>query len=105
VPKCPERVPKCAGIGAQVPPEQVPKCRRNGCPSHAGIRTAETDLEEGRAALEHLVQSSPSFADAVQGKPVRYELIHDYGTGSYLVCSKMHGLLTWASSFLRGPRG
>ncbi len=43
-PSAPESVPKCSGIGAQVPgtgaqvrPESVPKSGRNRCPSQAGI--------------------------------------------------------------------
>jgi hypothetical protein len=74
-------------------------------PENVTPTTADKDLEEGRAALEYLVQSSPSFADAVRGKPVRYELIHDYGSGSILVCSKMRDVITWAKGFPSDPRG
>jgi len=37
-PGAPESVPRSSGISAQVLPESVPRCQRNGCPSRAGIR-------------------------------------------------------------------
>ena len=39
----PERVLKCPGISAQVAPESVLKCRRNGCSSASGIRIQTTE--------------------------------------------------------------
>jgi hypothetical protein len=58
--------------------------------------TATKDLEEGRVALEYLLEAAPAFASAVRGRPVRYELIEDYGNGSVLICTKVDDAIVWA---------
>jgi hypothetical protein len=59
--------------------------------------TAHRDLAEGQQAFAELSTTSPAFALAVRGRPVRYELIHDYGNGSVLLCSLRDGKLTWST--------
>jgi len=44
--------------------------------------SAARDLEQGRATFQHLLERSPEFASAIGERPVRYELVHDYGNGS-----------------------
>jgi hypothetical protein len=63
--------------------------------------TATTDFEEAEATLRCILESSQEFALAVQGRPVRYELVDDYGDGSILLCSKAAGVVTWAYGFPR----
>jgi hypothetical protein len=60
---------------------------------------ATADLDGGKVVLEALINSSPDFAQAVRGRPVRYELIHDYGTGAVLLCSRIGDRLEWARGF------
>ncbi len=60
------------------------------------LETATRDLEEGRAALDYLVVAAPAFAAAVHGRPVRFELIDDYGSGSVLICTRVSDKLAWA---------
>jgi hypothetical protein len=64
--------------------------------------TAASDFAAGQVALEHLLKSSPPFAAAVFGRPVRYELIDHYGTGSVLICSKVGENMTWAGGMRPG---
>jgi hypothetical protein len=59
--------------------------------------TATADFEFGRRALHELVASAASFASAVEGRPIRYELIADYGNGSVLLCTLEGGRLTWSA--------
>jgi hypothetical protein len=61
------------------------------------VETATKDLEEGRGALEYLLGAAPAFSSAVRGRPVRYELIEDYGNGSVLLCTKENETLVWAN--------
>jgi hypothetical protein len=56
-------------------------------------------LEAGKAAFDFLMTSSPTFAAIMRGRPIRYELIEDYGSGSVLTCSKVDDLITWAHGF------
>jgi hypothetical protein len=60
------------------------------------LATATNDLRAGEATVDLLLQSSPAFAATVQERPVRYELVEDYGGGSVLICSKVGDVVTWA---------
>jgi len=64
--------------------------------------TAAADFELGRSALQELIASAASFASAVEGRPIRYELFDDYGNGSVLLCTLEGGKLTWSAG-LPGP--
>jgi hypothetical protein len=59
--------------------------------------TAAADFELGRSALHELLASAASFASAVEGSPIRYELIDDYGNGSLLLCALEGSRLTWSA--------
>ena len=63
--------------------------------------TAATDFEEAAATLRYILESSPEFASIVQSRPIRYELVNDYGDGSILICSKADGVVSWAYGFPR----
>src|SRR5687768_3637597 len=63
--------------------------------------TAGKDLDEGRIALKYLLESSVAFAAAARGRPVRYDLIEDYGNGNILIYSKINELVTWSYGFPR----
>jgi hypothetical protein len=58
--------------------------------------SAARDLEQGRATFQHLLERSPEFASAIGERPVRYELVHDYGNGSVLICWEQNGSITWS---------
>lgn len=59
--------------------------------------TASADLERGRAALRNLLGASESFSTSVRNRPIRYELIEDYGNGSILIGCERGETFTWAS--------
>ena len=63
--------------------------------------TANRDLDEGEAALRHLMDQSSDFKAAVSGSPTCYELVEDYGMGSILICSRRDGIVEWAHGFPR----
>src|SRR5262245_28122951 len=65
--------------------------------SNVTVETATTDFELGQSALRELVSSSGTFASAVHGHPIRYELIEDNGNGSILLCALQDGIMTWAA--------
>lgn len=63
--------------------------------------TANRDLDEGEAALRHLMNESSEFRAAVSGAPTRYELVETYGMGSIHICSRIDGILEWERGFPR----
>lgn len=48
---------------------------------------AEAELRHAQAELQELKTESPDFARLVSGRPVCYELLHDYGMGSVLLAT------------------
>lgn len=64
--------------------------------SDVTIGTAAADFELAQSALRELVATSSSFATAVRGRAIRYELLADYGTGSVLLCTLEDGGMTWS---------
>ena len=64
--------------------------------SNVTEENAMADLNLGQSAFRELVSVSGSFASAVSNRSVRYELIHDYGAGSVLLCTVRGNRMTWA---------
>lgn len=64
-------------------------------PENVTVVSAARDLEQGRTTFQYLLERSPEFASVVGERPVRYELVHDYGNGSVLICWEQNGSITW----------
>lgn len=56
-------------------------------PEHVSPARAESELRRAQAELEELKSESPAFATLVSGRPVSYELLHDYGMGTVLLAT------------------
>jgi hypothetical protein len=48
---------------------------------------AEAELRRARAELAELKGESPEFATLANGRPISYELLHDYGMGAVLLAT------------------
>jgi hypothetical protein len=66
------------------------------------MASAAEDLDYGASAFADLLAQSPAFASAVEGRPIYFDLIEDYGNGSILLCTRTNGTVTWARGFPRG---
>jgi hypothetical protein len=64
--------------------------------------SAAEDLDSGASALADLLGQSPAFASAVEGRPIHFDLVEDYGNGSILICTRTDETITWARGFPRG---
>jgi len=64
--------------------------------------SAAEDMDLGASVLADLLGRSPAFASAVEGRPIHFELIEDYGNGSVLICTRTDEVVTWARGLPRG---
>ena len=62
--------------------------------------SATSDLRAARDALEHLIEVSPKFAAAMQGRLIRDELVER----NVRICSMSDGKFDWEVGFPRRPR-
>jgi len=78
------------GIGFVLSPDGSLTCGLTSTwgPERVTKERAEKDFSRGAAVLKELLDDSPEFNRVVGGKPIRYELIHDYGMGGILLCYK-----------------
>jgi len=65
---------------------------------------ARTDFMAAESALARLLSSSTELASALEDRELRYELVHDYGTGGILVATLDAGRIDWAEGFPRPAR-
>ena len=65
-------------------------------PASIEARYADRLLDGAEVEVAALLEASPEFADLVQDLPLVVRLIHDYHTGSLLVCQRRDGELVWA---------
>lgn len=64
-------------------------------------RRAHADFEAASTTVARLLQSSPELASTIEDRDIRYELLHDYGTGAIRVATLDHGRVAWATGFPR----
>jgi hypothetical protein len=64
--------------------------------------SAAEDLDFGASVLADLLGQSPVFASVVEGRPIHFDLIEDYGNGSILICTRTDETITWTHGFPRG---
>lgn len=62
---------------------------------------AFNDLAHAKNAFSYLKSASSEFAATVDGKPVHYSVIEDYGTGCVTLCRLVDGELQWANGITR----
>jgi hypothetical protein len=62
---------------------------------------AYDDFDHAKSALSYLRSESVEFASMVEGKPIHYSLIEDYGTGCVTLCRLIDGELQWAEGIAR----
>ena len=56
-------------------------------PAEVSPARAEAELRRAQGELEELKAESPEFASLVAGRPLSYELLHDYGMGAVLLAT------------------
>jgi hypothetical protein len=56
-------------------------------PADVSPARAEAELRRAQGELEELKAESREFANLVTGRPVSYELLHDFGMGAVLIAT------------------
>jgi hypothetical protein len=92
------------GVSFAMAPEGtvVVRAGSSWSPSNVTVESVNADIELCQSATSELVACAEAFASAVRGRPIRYEVVEDWGTGSVLLCAMHGGRLTWSPG-LPGP--